>query len=114
MRNSQRVQPRPWRTGSARLGRSFRGSSCPFWTVQPRAATSVLVMCQLAENGYTEVHYRGYTIILGTLYGAVVGWIAKELLRWAYKKEYVDRESFLVFAIALAVSPVTCPIASVY
>lgn len=43
-----------------------------------------------------------YEIILGTLYGAVVGWLAKELLHWAEEKKYVDRESFLVFFIALA------------
>jgi NhaP-type Na+/H+ or K+/H+ antiporter len=46
----------------------------------------------------------GYTIILSVVYGAVVGWIAKELLHWAEEKQYVDRESFLVFAITLAVS----------
>lgn len=45
----------------------------------------------------------GYTIILGVVYGAVVGWIAKELLHWAEERKYIDRESFLVFAIALAV-----------
>ena len=45
----------------------------------------------------------GYTIILSVLYGAVVGWIAKELLHWAEERRYVDRESFLVFAITLAV-----------
>lgn len=44
----------------------------------------------------------GYTIILSVVYGAVVGWIAKELLHWAEGKRYVDRESFLVFAITLA------------
>lgn len=43
-----------------------------------------------------------YTIILSILYGAVVGWIGKELLHWAEERNYVDRESFLVFAIALA------------
>lgn len=46
----------------------------------------------------------GYTIILSVVYGAVVGWLAKELLHWAEDRKYVDRESFLVFAIALAVS----------
>ena len=46
----------------------------------------------------------GYTIILSVVYGATVGWIAKELLHWAEEKKYVDRESFLVFAITLAVS----------
>ncbi|KAI5466305.1 Sodium/hydrogen exchanger family-domain-containing protein [Mariannaea sp. PMI_226] len=44
----------------------------------------------------------GYTIILSIIYGAVVGWIGKELLHWAEQRNYVDRESFLVFAIALA------------
>lgn len=44
-----------------------------------------------------------YQIVLGTVYGAVVGWVAKECLHWAERKKYVDRESFLVFAVALAV-----------
>ncbi|QDS76932.1 hypothetical protein FKW77_004758 [Venturia effusa] len=43
-----------------------------------------------------------YQIVLGTIYGAVVGWLAKETLHWAEGKGYVDRESFLVFAVALA------------
>ena len=45
----------------------------------------------------------GYTIFLSVIYGATVGWIAKELLHWAEEKRFVDRESFLVFAITLAV-----------
>lgn len=45
-----------------------------------------------------------YQIVLGVVYGAVVGWLAKETLHWAEGKGYVDRESFLVFAVALAVS----------
>jgi len=48
-----------------------------------------------------------YVIILSVVYGAVVGWIAKELLHWAEERHYVDRESFLVFAITLAVSAYT-------
>ncbi|KAF4760585.1 hypothetical protein HAV15_005877 [Penicillium sp. str.  len=44
----------------------------------------------------------GYTIILSILYGAVVGWMGKKLLHWAEERNYVDRESFIVFAIALA------------
>lgn len=43
-----------------------------------------------------------YQIVLGAAYGAVVGWLAKEMLHWAEEKRYVDRESFLVFAVALA------------
>lgn len=44
----------------------------------------------------------GYTILLSIVYGAFVGWVGKELLHWAEERNYVDRESFLVFAIALA------------
>ncbi|EPE30859.1 hypothetical protein GLAREA_03826 [Glarea lozoyensis ATCC 20868] len=44
----------------------------------------------------------GYTIALSVIYGATVGWIAKELLHFAEERKYVDRESFLVFAITLA------------
>ena len=43
-----------------------------------------------------------YTILLSVVYGITVGWIAKELLHFAEKRKFVDRESFLVFAIALA------------
>ncbi|KAF2219300.1 Cation/H+ exchanger, partial [Elsinoe ampelina] len=43
-----------------------------------------------------------YVILLSVAYGAVVGWLAKELLHLAEERKYVDRESFLVFAIALA------------
>ncbi|OJD23254.1 hypothetical protein ACJ73_05390 [Blastomyces percursus] len=44
----------------------------------------------------------GYTILLSVVYGAVVGWLAKELLHWAEEKKFIDRESFLIFSIALA------------
>ncbi|KAI2631948.1 Sodium/hydrogen exchanger family-domain-containing protein [Hypoxylon sp. NC1633] len=44
----------------------------------------------------------GYTIILSVIYGAVVGWIAKELLHFCEERKFVDRESFLVFAFSLA------------
>ncbi|KAI0900842.1 Sodium/hydrogen exchanger family-domain-containing protein [Annulohypoxylon nitens] len=44
----------------------------------------------------------GYTIILSIVYGAVIGWIAKELLHYCEEHKFVDRESFLVFAFSLA------------
>lgn len=44
----------------------------------------------------------GYTIILSVVYGAVLGWIAKELLHFCEEHKFVDRESFLVFAFSLA------------
>lgn len=45
-----------------------------------------------------------YEILLSIAYGIVVGWLAMKLLHWAEEKKYVDRESFLVFAISLGVS----------
>ncbi|KAI1811874.1 Sodium/hydrogen exchanger family-domain-containing protein [Poronia punctata] len=44
----------------------------------------------------------GYTIILSIIYGALVGWLAKELLHYCEEHKFVDRESFLVFALSLA------------
>jgi sodium/hydrogen antiporter len=44
----------------------------------------------------------GYVILLSVLYGAVVGWLGKVLLYWCEQRNFVDRESFLVFAISLA------------
>ncbi|EFW98596.1 cation/H+ exchanger [Grosmannia clavigera kw1407] len=44
----------------------------------------------------------GYTILLSVAYGSLVGYVAKELLHWAEERHYCDRESFLVFAISLA------------
>ncbi|KAK5045018.1 hypothetical protein LTR84_010166 [Exophiala bonariae] len=43
-----------------------------------------------------------YTILLSVGYGIAVGWLAKEMLHYAEEKRFVDRESFLVFAISLA------------
>ena len=45
----------------------------------------------------------GYTIIMSPIYGAVVGYLFKVLLQWGKKKGYVDKESFLVFSISVAV-----------
>ncbi|KAK8086930.1 Sodium/hydrogen exchanger family-domain-containing protein [Apiospora phragmitis] len=44
----------------------------------------------------------GYTILLSVIYGAVVGKIFLHLLHFAEEKRWVDRESFLVFALSLA------------
>ena len=52
--------------------------------------------------GYWFGETWGYTIILSIIYGITIGWIAKELLHFAEDRKFVDRESFLVFAITLA------------
>lgn len=49
-----------------------------------------------------------YEILLSCVYGAVVGYIAKWLLRWAEDRNYVDDEEFLIFALCIAVSSRGC------
>lgn len=44
----------------------------------------------------------GYEIIMSVLYGALIGYIYRVALRWAEDHKWVDRESFLVFAITIA------------
>ncbi|KAL8806588.1 MAG: hypothetical protein Q9182_001235 [Xanthomendoza sp. 2 TL-2023] len=43
-----------------------------------------------------------YIIVLSVIYGTVVGLLAAKLLHWAQDREFVDRESYQVYAIALA------------
>jgi NhaP-type Na+/H+ or K+/H+ antiporter len=45
-----------------------------------------------------------YTVALSVVYGAVAGWVAKYALFWAQRRRLVDRESFHLFVVALAVS----------
>lgn len=56
-----------------------------------------------AAMGYWFGITWGYEIVMSIIWGGVVGWLFKEALHWAEKRRYVDRESFLVFAIAIAV-----------
>lgn len=44
-----------------------------------------------------------YVVLMSVLYGAVVGFLAQKLLSWAERHKYVDRESFLLFPIGLAI-----------
>ena len=46
-----------------------------------------------------------HEILLGTAYGAVVGFVAHLLVSAAHKKNLIDRESLLMFPVILAVSP---------
>jgi NhaP-type Na+/H+ or K+/H+ antiporter len=45
-----------------------------------------------------------YTVLLSVVYGALAGWAAKYALFWAERRRLIDRESFHLFVIALAVS----------
>ncbi|KAI8372093.1 Cation/H+ exchanger [Blakeslea trispora] len=43
-----------------------------------------------------------YTVLLSIVIGAVAGYVARKLLKFAELKRFIDKESFLVFSIALA------------
>ncbi|CEP08860.1 hypothetical protein [Parasitella parasitica] len=43
-----------------------------------------------------------YNILLSIVIGFVAGYIARKLLKYAEQKRFIDKESFLVFAVALA------------
>ncbi|CAH1761333.1 1219_t:CDS:10 [Entrophospora sp. SA101] len=45
----------------------------------------------------------GYHILFSIVIGIIIGWGAKKLLEIAGSKNWIDKESFLVFAIALAI-----------
>lgn len=44
----------------------------------------------------------GYTIVMSVLYGILIGYIFRKALRFAEQHKFVDRESFLIFAISIA------------
>jgi Na(+)/H(+) antiporter len=52
------------------------------------------------------LHWFAYTIlyecIFGAVYGVIIGYAARRLIRFAHEKDMIDRESFLVFYFVLA------------
>lgn len=44
-----------------------------------------------------------YVVLMSVLYGWIIGFLAQRLLAWAERHKYVDRESFLLFPIGLAI-----------
>ncbi|KAI9837339.1 MAG: hypothetical protein M1819_000413 [Sarea resinae] len=43
-----------------------------------------------------------YECIFGAIYGFLVGYIGRHAIKWAERREFIDRESFLVFYFVLA------------
>lgn len=44
----------------------------------------------------------GYVVLLSIVYGAIVGWVAKRLLRFCDDRGFIDHEYSMVFAIPLS------------
>lgn len=45
---------------------------------------------------------RAYEILLGTILGALLGWAARHVMKFAEKKKYIDRQSFVAQYVSLA------------
>lgn len=45
-----------------------------------------------------------YQIIFGTLLGALIGWLARKLMRFSERHKLVDRESFVAQYVSLAIA----------
>ncbi|KAF2204127.1 hypothetical protein GQ43DRAFT_365280 [Delitschia confertaspora ATCC 74209] len=43
-----------------------------------------------------------YECVFGAIYGVIIGYIARRLIRFAHERDLIDRESFLVFYFVLA------------
>lgn len=55
----------------------------------------------IAEWFYDALAYQ---IIFGTLLGALIGWAARKAMRFAERKKFVDRESFVAQYVSLAIA----------
>ncbi|KAF8534810.1 Na/H antiporter [Trichophaea hybrida] len=84
------------------------GLGYPFLFVALYVLKYCVIGAPTYHGGATEVaklwifETVGYVVLLSVAYGALIGWLARKSLQWAEKRKLVDRESFLVFAIALA------------
>ena len=76
-------------------GMAFPFIYLSFYLIQYRPDTSKVSM-----------HWFCYTIlyecIFGAIYGVLIGYLARHAIKWADRKDLVDRESFLVFYFVLA------------
>ncbi|KAI7233001.1 Na+/H+ antiporter [Hortaea werneckii] len=58
------------------------------------------------EPNHVALHWFCYTIlyecVFGAVYGVIIGYCARHAIRYAHEKDWIDRESFLVFYFVLA------------
>ncbi len=67
-------------------------------------AIYLLQMNTGAAIGKWAYWIMAYNILLAIVIGFVAGYIARKLLKYSEQRGMIDKESFLVFAVALAVS----------
>ena len=80
-------------------------SGCNDGMAFPFIYLAVYILKYKHEPNEVALHWFCYTIlyecIFGAFYGVMIGYIARRLIRLAHERDYIDRESFLVFYFVL-------------
>lgn len=81
-------------------------SGCNDGMAFPFIYLAVYILKYKGHPSEVALHWFCYTIlyecVFGAVYGVAVGYIARRFIRIAHEREYIDRESFLVFYFVLA------------
>ncbi|KAI9802726.1 MAG: hypothetical protein M1825_002748 [Sarcosagium campestre] len=81
-------------------------SGCNDGMAFPFIYLSLYLIRYRPDAGKVIEHWVLYTIlyecIFGAIYGFAVGYFARHAIKWAHRRDLVDRESFLVFYFVLA------------
>ena len=81
-------------------------SGCNDGMAFPFVYLAIYIIRYKHEPNHVALHWFCYTILyeclFGAFYGVAVGYAARRAIRLAHEKDYIDRESFLVFYFVLA------------
>lgn len=81
-------------------------SGCNDGMAFPFIYLAIYIIRYKGHPNEVALHWFCYTILyeclFGAVYGVAVGYIARRLIRLAHERDYIDRESFLVFYFVLA------------
>jgi Na(+)/H(+) antiporter len=81
-------------------------SGCNDGMAFPFIYLAIYIIRYKHEPDQVALHWFCYTIlyecIFGAVYGVAIGYIARRLIRFAHERDWIDRESFLVFYFVLA------------
>ncbi|KAB8069517.1 alkali metal cation/H+ antiporter Nha1 C terminus-domain-containing protein [Aspergillus leporis] len=82
-------------------------SGCNDGMAFPFIYLSFYILRYRPDAGKVSLHWFCVTIlyecIFGAFYGFIIGYAARHAIKWAERKQLIDRESFLVFYFVLAV-----------
>lgn len=81
-------------------------SGCNDGMAFPFVYLAVYIIRYRPDSNKVAFHWFCYTVlyecIFGAVYGVIIGYAARRAIRFAHEKDYIDRESFLVFYFVLA------------